>query len=60
MLALSSTSTLTRCQEILSTTVKHCSLHVPEPLLRLDRSEFVDPPALDRRGEAENLAQGGT
>ena len=45
MVAFSRSSAPSRIQQILRTTAKHFSLHIPEPQLFLDR-EFVDPQAL--------------
>ena len=43
MVTFSRSNGSARIQQILRTTAKHFSLHVPETQLRLDRGEFVDP-----------------
>ena len=43
MVTFSRSTGSARIQQILRTTAKHFSLHVPETQLRLDRGEFIDP-----------------
>ena len=59
MVAFSSSSASARFQQILRTTAKHFSLHVPETQLRLDRGEFIDPLPLRWRDAPRPLAHGG-
>ena len=43
MVTFSRSIASTRIQQILRTTAKHFSLHVPDPQLCLDLGEFIDP-----------------
>lgn len=58
MVAFSRSGASARIQQILLTTAKHFSLHAPEPVLRLDRGEFIDPLPLRWRSTPGLLAHG--
>lgn len=58
MVAFSRSAASAHIQQILRTTAKHFSLHAPEPVLRLDRGEFIDPLPLRWKSAPGLLAHG--